>query len=124
MPKRVTTIYICSLCRAETDQASKVTEYQITGPGRPLNFDICTACAEVGPFRDLLDKGIRERGAPKAAKSVREEVLGSGEYPCKVCGESFGAPQGKAAHERWCGKSPAEIKAMKTQIRAARAANR
>lgn len=126
MPQRISIVYICSLCDTETDDPHKVTAYQIVGPGKPLNFDICTACEEVGPFREVLEKGIRER-ASKAAPKV-PQVLGaepeSGEHACKVCGRSFEAAQGRAAHQRWCGKSPAEVKALKAQIRAARASKK
>lgn len=129
MPQRITVIYICSLCETETDEPGKVTPYQIVGPGKPLNFDICTACAEVGPFRDVLERGLRDRGvkapAPPAASKGKIVEPVAGELICKAgCGRTFKMPQGRAAHERWCRKSPAEVEVHKAEIRAARAAKK
>lgn len=125
MPQRISIVYICSLCASETDDPDKVTGYQLSGPRKlALNYDVCTDCAEVGPFHDFLDKGLRDTTKVVAPKRTAPmEAAATGAFPCRSCGHPYGAPQGRAAHERWCGKTEEEIAAEKARIAASRAAN-
>lgn len=93
MPQRINVIYICSLCDSETDQPGKMTGFQITGLGRALEYDICTSCAEVGPFRDLLDRGLHG----KNLRANQIPATASGQASCPECGDLF-TPTGLSLH--------------------------
>lgn len=91
MPQRVVVIWTCSLCPEETDSAEKVTQYQLSGGGRTLAYDICSNCAASEPFATLLAAGLAEGPAGRTSKKPER-------VPCKYCDQTF-THQGMSLHQ-------------------------
>lgn len=103
MPQRVIVIYVCSLCRSESEDKSAVTEFTLTGSGRTITLDVCNACRESGPLADILTAGLDEQVAGKKpkpsappAKPTNDDLL-----PCPTCGQECKGPTGLGRHRAY-----------------------
>jgi hypothetical protein len=94
MPKRIVTIYVCSMCKDEfRDDA--ITSFAITRlPGPELLLDLCAQCMSTGSERTMLEfLDLAYSEGPKS-KATASAAAGS----CPECGKSYTSQQGLAQH--------------------------
>lgn len=92
MPQRMTWIYICSLCQAETDDRAKSAHYELSGPGGALEYDLCPACEGAEDMQVFFAAGIPLKGSkkPRAVKAAAPVAIGEAdEVACEFCSEVF-----------------------------------
>lgn len=94
MPQRVVVIWSCSLCNTEADSDDKVTQFQLSGGGRILGYDICTTCVAAEPFASVLAAGLSENAKGRTAPSSED-----GRVQCEYCAKSY-TPQGMGLHKK------------------------
>lgn len=92
MPQRVVVIYICSLCREESDEAAFVTDLKITFGKTQRTLDVCKACVDTEPLAGLLD-----RAQPEKTEKSKSIAAVAEEEQCQYCSEWF-TPRGMSLH--------------------------
>lgn len=98
MPKRIVTIYLCSLCKDEFREDA-ITSFAITRlPGPELLLDLCAQCTSTGgserTILEFLDLAYSEGPKSKASAPARSAAGG----PCPECGKNYPSQQGLAQH--------------------------
>lgn len=99
MPKRIITIYSCSLCKKEGEDEYNFTTMTLSGGSVKYLLDVCGDCELEDPHLDALKTaGIREGRLPKG-KAVRQVSEGY-PMPCpeEGCDFIFQSATAKAGH--------------------------
>lgn len=100
MPERYITVYSCSVCTKDIEEANVIT-FEIAWPsGERAKFDLCQACLKKN--KDFLDKGEQiARKSPAITKRVNggpKAGVGEKLHKCPDCSFTHVRPQSLAVH--------------------------